>query len=213
MGTRLVILGSGSFAIEALDIAQQLHSFEVIGFVNNVDELAPGTLHAGLPVFSPDSLPAGPADCLAVAAIVSNRRRGVVADMARRGYRFVSLIHPSAVVSPRATIESGCVIGAGTVVSTNTVLRQQVIVNRGCLIGHDNDIGAFTTLGPGANVAGGVTIQEDAYIGVGAVVRDHLSIGRGAVVGAGSVVVKSVDAGALVTGVPARVVRTGMQGL
>ena len=38
-------------------------------------------------------------------------------------------------------------------------------LNRGCLIGHDNQIGAFTTVGPGANLAGALTLGAGVYIG------------------------------------------------
>jgi acetyltransferase-like isoleucine patch superfamily enzyme len=62
-------------------------------------------------------------------------------------------------------------------------------------------------------VAGGVEIGTGSYIGVGAVIRDHLAIGEGSVVGAGAVVVKPVPANVLVTGLPARVVQTGVKGL
>lgn len=213
MASRLLILGSGSFAVEALEIAELMGTFEVLGFVNSLDRILPGTLHSGLPVFSMDTLPAGPSDCLVVAGIVSNKRRAFVEQVSARGYRAATLVHSSATVSPRATIAEGCIVGAAAVVASSTRVQRHVILNRGCLIGHDNDVGAFSTIGPGANIAGAVTIGEDAYIGVGAVVRDHLSVGAGAVIGAGSVVVKSVDGGTMVAGVPAKTVRTGVYGL
>lgn len=213
MASRLLILGSGSFAVEALDIAELMGTFEVLGFVNSVDRILPSTLHSGLPVYSTDTLPAAPDDCMIVAGIVSNKRRAFVEQVSALGYRAATLVHPSSVVSPRATIGEGCIIGAAAVVASNTRLQPHVILNRGCLVGHGNDIGAFSTVGPGANIAGTVTVGENAYIGVGAVVRDRLSIGACAVVGAGSVVVKAVDPYTLVAGVPAKVIRTGVHGL
>ena len=64
----------------------------------------------------------------------------------------------------------------------------------------------------GGVIAGAVTVGERAWIGVGAVVRDHLAIGEGAVVAAGAVVVKAVPAHTLVAGVPAAIVRDGVDG-
>jgi acetyltransferase-like isoleucine patch superfamily enzyme len=52
---------------------------------------------------------------------------------------------------------------------------------------------------------GGIVIEDEAWLGVGVIVLDGVCIGQGAVVGAGSVVAHDVPAGAVVHGVPARV--------
>jgi acetyltransferase-like isoleucine patch superfamily enzyme len=51
-------------------------------------------------------------------------------------------------------------------------------------------------------------IGRDVWIGANAVIIGGVTIGDGAVVAAGAVVTKDVGAGALVAGVPAKVVRT-----
>jgi len=209
----LLILGSGTFALETLDIAETAGGFEPVGFVNSLERPKPGAQHAGLPVFWASEIPFQPGDCHVVAGIVSTRRRELIEMMQDRGYRFVSVVHPSAIISSRAMIGEGCVINAGVVVSHNTTVDAHVILNRGSLIGHDNRIGPFCTIGPGANIAGVVEIGAGAYIGAGAIIRDHLGVGAGSIVGAGAVVVKPVPAHALVIGLPARVTRTDAQGL
>lgn len=207
-GQPLLILGSGTFAVETLDIAETQGGFLPLGFVISLARPEPGAVHAGLPVFWIDEIPFPPGSCAMVAGIVSTRRREFAVQMAARGYGLASVVHPSATISRRARIESGCVINAGVVISQNSLVLENVIVNRGALIGHDIRLESFCTIGPGANLAGGVTVGEGAYIGVGAVVRDHVAIGANAVVAAGAVVVSPVPPGALVVGVPARVVRT-----
>jgi acetyltransferase-like isoleucine patch superfamily enzyme len=54
---------------------------------------------------------------------------------------------------------------------------------------------------------GDIEIGDDAWLGFGVVVLSGVSIGAGTVVGAGSVVTKSLPAGVVVAGSPARVVR------
>ena len=54
---------------------------------------------------------------------------------------------------------------------------------------------------------GGITIEDDAWLGVGVIVLDGVRIGKGAVVGAGSVVAKDLPENSISFGVPARVVK------
>jgi len=53
-----------------------------------------------------------------------------------------------------------------------------------------------------------ITIGSNVWIGTGAIVLPGVSIGDHAVVGAGSVVTRDVPAGAVVVGVPARIIKT-----
>lgn len=54
---------------------------------------------------------------------------------------------------------------------------------------------------------GGITVEDDAWLGFGVVVLDGVRIGKGSVIGAGSVVTRNIPDGAVAAGVPARVVR------
>lgn len=55
---------------------------------------------------------------------------------------------------------------------------------------------------------GGITLEDDVWLGYGVIVLDGVRIGKGAVIGAGSVVNKDIPAGAIAVGVPARVVKS-----
>jgi acetyltransferase-like isoleucine patch superfamily enzyme len=54
--------------------------------------------------------------------------------------------------------------------------------------------------------AGGITIEDDAWLGFGVIVLDGVTIGKGAVIGAGSVVCHDIPANAIAMGHPAKVV-------
>jgi acetyltransferase-like isoleucine patch superfamily enzyme len=52
-----------------------------------------------------------------------------------------------------------------------------------------------------------IVVDDDVYFGLNSIVLGGVTIGRGAVVGAGAVVTSDVPAGAIVAGVPARIIR------
>lgn len=54
---------------------------------------------------------------------------------------------------------------------------------------------------------GGITIEDDVWLGYRTIVLDGVRIGKGAVIGAGSVVTQDIPAGAIAVGVPARVIK------
>lgn len=105
-------------------------------------------------------------------------------------------------------IGNGCEIGANSVIlrgmlgrtyiGHNTVLGNMVHIGHGCEVRERVWMAARVT------VCGHVFIGSDVSIGAGATIRDNVDIEPNASIGMGSVVVKNVDAGKTVLGVPAK---------
>jgi acetyltransferase EpsM len=206
-----VILGSYAFAEEVADLAREA-GHEVVGFVENWDRERCAAPFLGLPVtWIEDAAPLA-AQHHAVCSIGSTKRRGFVEQAAAVGFRFARVRHPSAIVSETAEMGEGSIAGARVVVAASTRIGRHAILNRGALVGHHTEVGDYVTVSPGANVAGKVTIGDGAYVGMGAIVLDGRTVGTGSVVGAGAVVTRDVPPGVQVQGVPARVVKEGVDG-
>ena len=113
-------------------------------------------------------------------------------------------IGDNAVVMMGAVINIGAVIGAGTMIDMGAVLGGRAMVGKNC------HIGAGTVLAGVVEPASAVpvVIEDDVVIGANAVVLEGCRVGKGAVVAAGAVVVSDVAPGAVVAGVPAKVLKT-----
>ena len=114
------------------------------------------------------------------------------------------VVHPSAVLMGAAPVPAGTVVFPNATVSRGARLGEHVLINYGATVGHDTVVGDYTTVSPGAQIGGECMIGAAVLVGSGAVVLQGVSVGDGAVIGSGAVVTRPVDAGQLVTGVPAR---------
>ena len=118
--------------------------------------------------------------------------------------KYLTIVHPSAVVSPRATIAEGTVVMQGAIVQSCAKIGKHCIVNTGASVDHDCEIGDYVHVAPHATILGGVKVGGGSWIGAGAVVKQYIKVGKNCMIGAGAVVLKDVPDGATVVGVPGK---------
>jgi len=214
MQTRQVaIYGGGGFAREVAWLIQSCNdgdtAYQVVCLIDD-DVAAHGTLLNGIPVVGLETARQRFPQANVVGAVGSPHTRQLLMEKAMAaGFHFETIIHPRVERSTWIEIGAGTVVCAGTILTTNIVLGQHVQINLDCTIGHDVNMGDYTTLAPGVHVSGCVQFGRRAYVGTGAVILngtrdDPIVIGEDAVVGAAACVTKSVPAGVTVVGVPAR---------
>lgn len=120
-----------------------------------------------------------------------------------RGFGFVPVRHPSAVVGREAQLAEGSQVMAGAVVQCRARIGRNAVVNTRASVDHDCVVGDHAFVGPGATLCGDVRVGAGAFVGSGAVVLPGVAVGARAIVGGGALVARDVPDGAIVTGVPA----------
>ena len=198
-----MVLGAGWYALEIAEYAEDA-GWRVAGLVELLDDGRIGETHGGRPIVGMDDLTH---ETVAIAAGGADRRadrRAAWNAASERGVRTTTICHPAAHVSATARLAPGAVVGPMAVIGTKSSVGDHVIISRGGLVGHHVELGAFSRLFPGANVAGHVRVGTDVTVGIGAAITDHTAVGDGGIVAAGAMVLRDVDAGVRVQGVPAR---------
>ena len=122
-------------------------------------------------------------------------RRKTAQIMKNKGARYVSLVHPTAIVADSVEISDGVIIYPQSLVSSDSYIGEGSIVNTHCSIGHDVTIGKYTTVCPQCGVSGMCEIGENVFIGTGVKVVPSVKIGDDAFICAGSTVMTKIKKG------------------
>ena len=117
------------------------------------------------------------------------------------------LIHPSVIYSESVNFGEGSIICAGNIITVNIEIGKHVIINLDCTIGHDANIGDYSTVLPSVNISGFVKTEECVSVGTGSAIIQGVNIGRNTVIGAGAVVVKDLPANCTAVGSPAKPIK------
>lgn len=85
-----------------------------------------------------------------------------------------------------------------------------IVIHGDAQIADNVHIDQHVTIGGNTRERGVPRIGQNVYIGAGAKILGPISVGEGAVIGANAVVIRDVPPRCVVVGVPARVVRDGI---
>lgn len=124
------------------------------------------------------------------------------------GLHFGALVHPKAFVAPSARIGEGSQVLAHATLAAEVRIGNACIINHGAVVDHECALGDGVHIAPGATLCGCIRVGACAFVGAGAIVLPKLTLGNDCVIGAGAVVTKSVAAGAVMVGNPARDIKS-----
>lgn len=205
----VIVIGAGGHAAVVAD-ALQAAGVNVLGFTD-ADPSKHRSKQCDLPVLGSDATVLAGSDRNDV--LLANGVGGVKGTDVRRalqqrlqeeGWRFATVIHPTAIVSRHARIGNGAQLLAGSIVQALAAIGEGAIVNTAAVVEHDADVGDYVHVAPRALLCGAVTVGNYSHIGAGAVVRQGIRLGQRTLVGAGAVVVKDFDGDGELVGMPAR---------
>jgi len=205
---KIIVMGASGHGQIVADILFQMwtkgREMEIVGFLDDDPKLK-GSRILGLPVLGCFAdLASTPHDCLALGIGDNAVRARVYAELTQARKRFVTAIHPSAVLAPDVIVGTGAVLAAGAVANPGARIGENAILNTCASIDHHCELGAHAHIAPGAHLAGNVRVGEGAFVGIGSCAVPGLRIGAWSIVGAGAAVTQDVAEKTTVGGVPAK---------
>nr|WP_314276354.1 2,3,4,5-tetrahydropyridine-2,6-dicarboxylate N-acetyltransferase [uncultured Peptostreptococcus sp.] len=124
-------------------------------------------------------------------------------------------IEPGAFIREHAVIKDNAVVMMGAIINIGAVVGEGTMIDMGAVLGGRATTGKNVHVGAGAVLAGviepananPVVVEDNVLIGANAVVLEGVRIGKNAVVAAGAIVTEDVPPGAVVAGVPAKIIK------
>jgi sugar O-acyltransferase (sialic acid O-acetyltransferase NeuD family) len=210
---KIAVFGAGGFGLEVAMLIDQIneksYEWELIGFFD--DGVDVGEILNGYPVLGgTKKLNQWDRELFLVFALgLPEIKKSVFERIQNKNIYYPVLIHPNVVIgkSKYVTIGEGCIITAGNIITTNISIGKHVILNLACTVGHETEIGDFSSFMPTCNISGEVKIGKATFWGTGAKVINRVKVGNNVIIGAGSVVTKDIPDNVTAVGVPARAIK------
>lgn len=168
----LLIIGAGSYALVAAEIAEDMGCFDKIAFVD--DRIK--TLRNGTPVVgtTQDIARLAGEYCHIIVAIGNPQIRLSLIEKVKNTTtsNIPALISSKAYVSPTAKVMSGCIIEPMAVVQTSCVLEEGCIISAGAVINHESTCCRGVHVDCNGTVAAYARVPEGTKICSGEVYSD-----------------------------------------
>ncbi|MBF0547081.1 MAG: NeuD/PglB/VioB family sugar acetyltransferase [Candidatus Riflebacteria bacterium] len=211
MSIPVIILGAGGHSKVLIEALQRMGR-QIEGIAT--PEKLPNNLFEDIPIIGDDdlvlTLPTSEFQLVngLGSTGVLGRRKSLFEKFKSRNFNFATVIHPSAVLPRNLVLSEGVQIMAGVVIQPGSRIGKNTIINTRSSVDHDCQIGDHVHIAPGVTLSGGVSVEDCSHIGTGANVIQGIRVGKNSLVGAGTLVIRSVSELQMVTGVPAKLVKT-----
>ncbi|NHN26155.1 acetyltransferase [Flavobacterium jejuense] len=208
----IVIIGVGGFGREVKVLIDQINQVEnkyiILGFYDDAATMKETC--NGLKYLGKIEMLNNVSEKTSVAIGIGDPKikEKIISKLTNENLNFPTLIHPTALLGDDyIEIGKGTIICAGSILTCNIKIGSFVTLNLYCTVGHDTEIGNYSSFMPSVNISGEVLIGERVYVGTGAKIINQLSIGVNTVVGAGAVVSRSLPENCTAVGIPAKPIK------
>lgn len=204
----LIIWGATGQSIVLEEILKE--SYDIVALFDNNQNILPPFdkiplyfQESGLNTWLSQSSYLGPVHYIvAIGGKNGSERLKIHEKLKKHGLLAACAVHRTAFVAESAELKEGVQIMARASICARVSLGISTIVNTAASVDHECKLLDGVHIGPGATLAGGVTVGRNSFIGAGSVILPYISIGENVVVGAGSVVTRHIESNTVGYGNP-----------
>lgn len=206
-----VIIGAGTYGEVYLAYLQEA-GVNIVGFLDDDPKYANQSVR-GIPVLGPisklDTLMETDSIEAVYCPLGNNKLRVKFLQRARElGYKTPNYIHPSVIISPNVSIGEGVYVLLGTTIMPHTTIKDFVMISMGVHLAHHCVLDEGVFLSTGCNFGASIHAHKYAYCGISSTIMTGIhELGEDCLIGAGAVVIHDVPDGAVMAGVPAKVLK------
>ncbi|WP_159020223.1 acetyltransferase [Algibacter sp. L3A6] len=208
----IVIIGASGHASVIIDIIERQNEYTIFGLIDSFKPIGSKLFNYEV-LGTEDNLPDLIKTNQVIGGIIAigdnfdRRQMHLKIEALQVNFKYISAIHPNAIIGKDVTIAEGVSIMPGSIANANASIGAFCILNTSSSLGHDCIMKPFSSLAPGVNVAGHVNLQTCSSIGIGSCVIGGITIGAHTHVGAGSTVIKDISSFKIAYGNPALEIR------
>jgi len=213
---KLIIFGGRGIGMIAASVANDLGTYEVVGFLNDAlpSETMVGKYNSYKVIGKSSDAEKYLTDentYFFIGYVGMKNEKDVFDKITSLGIpssRYATLIHPTAII-PKGfcSIGNGVLMAPLSQLSPDTTVEDNCILLPNSFLGHDSTMKRFSHITANSVVGGNVMVGKGAHIGTNATIRENVNIGAFALVGSGSVVLNDVPENSIVVGNPAKLLR------
>lgn len=196
---KIIIISAGGHALELLEYIEYINDvsktkiYDVLGFIDvskeSYNQYKPKYSFIGL--IKEHTIKKDAYYILGVGDI--KIRELEINAFKKKGAKFETIIHPTALISKTATIGEGSVISHNASVGPHAKIGPFNLINSRCTIGHDSIMGTNNFLSPQVVLGGNSELGNGNMMGTNSCVLPKISVGDNNTIMAGMVLSKKVE--------------------
>lgn len=207
MKKKCIIIGAGTYGQVFLEYLT--YEYLVTGFYDDNVTLHGKNLGGVLIKGSIQDALVNESNCVVIVPIGNNPVRiRILENFEKNGFEIPSFIHAQTIIHPSVKIGKAVYVLPGTCIMPLTEIGDFSMISMGVNIAHHTKVEKGCFFSQGSNIGASILIKELAFVGIGATLMTGVkSIGKDALVGAGAVVIKDIPDYAVMAGVPAKILQ------